>query len=121
MNLGSCSPPRCLCALLALFLTVFLWLPALPAHTHALQPAYLNIIQRSGQQFEVSWKVPFAGESSIVPLSEEPEFPQSCEDVTSRAAYQSPAAVLKRWTISCGEAGLDRSDCAYSRLRSRPQ
>ena len=91
---------------LTLFLALLFWLPTPPAHAHALQPAYLNIIQRSGNQYEVSWKVPFAGESAVAPLSEEPEFPEQCADVASRAVYQSPAALLKRWTIRCGEAGL---------------
>lgn len=90
---------------IVLLLTVFLWLPAAIAHAHALQPAYLNIIQRSGNQYEVSWKVPFAGEGSIVPLSEEPEFPDVCQEVTTSAAYQSPAALLKRWTVNCGSEG----------------
>ncbi len=91
---------------IALLMTLLLWLPAPLAHAHALQPAYLNIIQRSGNQYEVSWKVPFAGEGSIVPLSEEPEFPDICEEVTTRASYQSPASLLKRWTVNCGSAGL---------------
>lgn len=79
---------------------------AAPAQAHALQPAYLNILERTHGQFEVSWKVPFASEGSVVPLGEEPEFPPVCEDLTPQATYPSPAAVLKRWTISCGDAGL---------------
>jgi hydrogenase/urease accessory protein HupE len=96
-------PGILLTLLLTLFLTFF---PTPPAYAHALQPAYLNIIQRSGNQFEVSWKVPYAGESSVVPLSEEPELPEYCEEVTSRAGYQTTAAMLTRWTVNCGYEGL---------------
>jgi hydrogenase/urease accessory protein HupE len=91
---------------ITLIITTLTFLPSPPAHAHALQPAYLNIIQRSGNQYEVSWKVPFAGESSVVPLSEEPELPDYCEEVTTRAGYQTTAAMLTRWTVNCGEDGL---------------
>ncbi len=91
---------------LPIILAFCLCLLSTPAQAHALQPAYLNIIQRSGSQYEVSWKVPFAGEGSVVPLGEEPEFPEACQEVTSRAVYPSPAAILTRWTLSCGVDGL---------------
>lgn len=96
---------RILSLLIAIIL-FFIGFPVNSAHAHALQPAYLNLQEREIGQFDVSWKVPYVGEGSVIPLDEIPLFPDSCQDITPKRTYSPSGGILSRWTVDCGENGL---------------
>jgi len=97
---------RLLRRLISCWFALWLWLPAGSAQAHALQPAYLNLHERSPGQYEVFWKVPFVGEGVNEPIDEQPEIPATCQPLTSPMVYLQGGGILARWTVDCGEAGL---------------
>lgn len=74
-----------------------------PAIAHPLAPALLQLEEQADGRVDVLWK----RSSLSVPGSDiQPVLPAECP-VTDPARYdQEGVAVLVRWTIDCGEAGL---------------
>jgi hydrogenase/urease accessory protein HupE len=89
-------------ALLALGL-VILSGPLSLARAHPLAPALLQLEEDSSGRVEVLWK----RSSLSVPGSRiEPVPPPDCPALSQPSAEKEGVAVLLRWTIDCGEAGL---------------
>ncbi len=87
------------CLLLA---WTFLFL-AVSANAHPLAPALLELKEESGGQVEVLWK----RSSMSVPGSRiEPVLPPDCPVLSKPRVEEQGVAVLLRWRIDCGEAGL---------------
>ncbi len=91
---------------LGLLILLYLCFSVKPVNAHALQPAYLNLQETERGQFDVSWKVPFVGEGSSIPLNESPQLPDMCKVITPEVTYYPSEAMLKRWRVNCGERGL---------------
>jgi HupE / UreJ protein len=72
-------------------------------YAHAFQPGYLEINAQADGTAQVLWKVPMA---SGRPLPMTPVLPVSCQALTPPATYVTSDAVLERWTVDCGAAGL---------------
>jgi hydrogenase/urease accessory protein HupE len=78
-------------------------LVAAPAHSHPLAPALLELMEEPNGEVEVLWK----RSSLSVPGSRiEPVVPPDCPALTQPRAEKQGVAVLLRWRIDCGEAGL---------------
>jgi hydrogenase/urease accessory protein HupE len=83
--------------------TVVAGLPARPSDAHPLAPALLELKELPGGQVDVLWK----RSSLSVPGSNiQPIVPEACPGKTQPAYEEQGVAVLVRWTIDCGEAGL---------------
>ena len=84
---------------------------ALPAGVaaHEVRPAYLELTEVSAGRFEVLWKQPVLADSEPglvrrLPLA--PAFPAHCREAGRALPELTAAALLERWTIDCGPAGL---------------
>jgi hydrogenase/urease accessory protein HupE len=76
---------------------------ALASNAHPLAPALLELREEPGGQVEVLWK----RSSLSVPGSRiEPVVPPDCPALTEPRVEEEGVAVLLRWRIDCGEAGL---------------
>jgi hydrogenase/urease accessory protein HupE len=78
-------------------------LVAAPAQSHPLAPALLELAEDPNGEVEVLWK----RSSLSVPGSRiEPVVPPDCPALTQPRVEEQGIAVLLRWRIDCGEAGL---------------
>jgi len=75
-----------------------------PVRAHEVRPAYLEIVERENHTYDMLWKVPARGE---MVLSISPSFDPSCEQSTPPAVYLTGGAQLSRWTMACGERGIE--------------
>lgn len=83
--------------------TLGLGLTAAPVAAHPLAPALLELKERTDGQVAVLWK----RSSLAVPGSDlQPVVPEDCPALTQPDFEEEGVAVLVRWTIDCGEAGL---------------
>lgn len=81
----------------------FIALAATNAPAHPLAPALLQLEESEGGAVEVLWK----RSSLSVPGSDiQPVPPPDCPATTTPTFEEEGVAVLVRWTIDCGEAGL---------------
>jgi hydrogenase/urease accessory protein HupE len=85
-------------------LSASMWvLFAAPAQSHPLAPALLELKEEPNGHVEVLWK----RSSLSVPGSRiEPVVPPDCPALTQPRVEEQGVAVLLRWRIDCGEAGL---------------
>lgn len=76
---------------------------AFSAAAHPLAPALLELTEKPGGEVDVLWK----RSSLSVPGSRiEPVVPPDCPILTQPRVEEQGVAVLLRWRIDCGEAGL---------------
>ena len=68
------------------------------ARAHEVRPGYLEIRQRSAEDYDVLWKVPALGD---LRLRLEARFPERCLVTRPPVTMQSGDAFLKRWSIRC--------------------
>jgi hydrogenase/urease accessory protein HupE len=80
-------------ALLGLALT----LVAGPVIADEFRPAYLQLIQRDADTYDVLWKVPALNEETTLKLK--PVFPPGTQDVTPRNASYASGSTAIRWQI----------------------
>lgn len=89
--------------LIQLLAPLAIGLAAAPADAHPLAPALLELTEHAGGQVDVLWK----RSSLSVPGSDiQPIVPEACPATTQPRYEEQGVAVLVRWTIDCGEAGL---------------
>jgi hydrogenase/urease accessory protein HupE len=87
---------------LALWIVV-LELMASAASAHALAPALLDLKEDAAGHVAVLWK---QSALSAPGVSIEPVLPADCPVIEEARSERQGAAVLVRWKIDCGEAGL---------------
>jgi hypothetical protein len=80
---------------------------------HGFQPAYLEIIETSNNQFDVVWKIPLRGDLRP-PIT--PTFPPDCSSATLVTADVLPGSLVERWRMDCGEQGLEGQTIEISGL-----
>lgn len=98
----SSSAPLC-CGLFCLLAALLVGLAAGPSQAHPLAPALLELVEQPGGRVEVLWK----RSSLSVPGSNiQPVVPEACPSENQPIFEEQGVAVLVRWTIDCGEAGL---------------
>ncbi len=94
--------PLCL-GLVGLLAGLLVGLAAGPSRAHPLAPALLELVEQPGGRVEVLWK----RSSLSVPGSNiQPVVPEACPSENQPTFEEQGVAVLVRWTIDCGEAGL---------------
>jgi hydrogenase/urease accessory protein HupE len=74
-----------------------------PAHAHPLAPALLEIGARGDGVFDVAWKTSAfrASGTDVAPI-----LPAHCRRRTAPAVTAGGGAVVTRWTVDCGSAGI---------------
>ena len=77
---------------------IALLLLALPARSHEVRPAYLELRQVDDERFDVLWKVPARGEMR---LSLAVLLPERCREPAPRARSDVGGAVTERFRIEC--------------------
>ena len=75
-----------------------------PLHAHEVRPGYLYITEIQTNQYDVLWKVPARGD---LVLSIAPSFAPGCKQLVPPSTRMADGAQLTRWTMDCGEKGLD--------------
>ncbi len=70
---------------------------------HESRPGYLELTEAQAGVFEVLWRRPARGD---MVLSMQPVLPQHCAQQGQRARYPQPGALVERWSVDCGVAGL---------------
>ena len=98
---------------LIVLLLLFVGVPA--AQAHEIRPAYLEINVQADGTAEIVWKVPVTQGRR---LNITPILPASCRALTPPAAYVLSNAVLERWTVDCGTAGLAGQTIAIDGLEA---
>ena len=81
--------------------------PALAAHE--VRPAYLEVTEVSTGSFEVLWKQPILADADpglVLRLPIAPRFPAHCREGDRALPDLTAAALIERWTLTCGETGL---------------
>ena len=86
---------------LVVLVLIFVGVPA--AQAHEFTPGYLEINEQANGTVEIVWKVPM---SKGRPLNITPVMPGNCRALSPPATYVLSNAVLERWTVDCGTAGL---------------
>ena len=86
-------------------------LAALPSAlaAHEVRPAYLELTEVSAGRFEVLWKQPVLADAEpglVRRLPLRPAFPAQCRETGRALPELTAAALLERWMIDCGDAGL---------------
>ena len=84
----------------ALLLVVFLT----PLYAHEVRPGYLYITETQSGQYDILWKVPARGD---LVLSITPTFQPECKQLVPPSIRMAGGAQLSRWTVDCGDKGLD--------------
>ena len=103
---------------LPLFLLATLALPAALA-AHEVRPAYLQATEVSAGRFEVLWKQPILPDTDpglVRRLPIAPRFPAHCRESDRAFPDLTAAALIERWTLICGEAGLMGAEIAVDGL-----
>ena len=85
----------------AVLVLLFVGVPA--AQAHQFTPGYLEIKALADGTAEIVWKVPLIRGRR---MNITPALPVSCQTLTPLATYALSNAVLERWTVDCGAAGL---------------
>ena len=78
-------------------------LAAAPSRAHPLAPALLELKENTDGLVEVLWK---RSSLSVPGSNVQPIVPEACPAKTQPSYEEQGVAVLVRWTIDCGEAGL---------------
>jgi len=89
-------------AVLAVLYVLVLVFPA-PAAAHPLAPSLLEIREASGGRAAVLWKMPLQRPAGADPR---PVLPGACSPAGPRSSTIEETALVTRWTVDCGPAGL---------------
>ena len=103
---------------LPLVLLASLVLPAALA-AHEVRPAYLEVTEVSAGRFEVLWKQPILPDTDpglVLRLPIAPRFPAHCLETGRALPDLTAAALIERWTLTCGEAGLAGAEISIDGL-----
>ena len=86
---------------------------------HEVRPAYLQVTEVSAGRFAVLWKQPILPDADpglVRRLPLEPRFPSHCREGERALPDLTATALLERWTLTCGEAGLLGAEIAVDGL-----
>ena len=86
---------------------------------HEVRPAYLQVTEVSAGRFAVLWKQPILPDADpglVHRLPLEPRFPSHCREGERALPDLTATALLERWTLTCGEAGLLGAEIAVDGL-----
>ena len=103
---------------LPLVLLASLSLPAALA-AHEVRPAYLEVTEVSAGRFEVLWKQPILPDADpglVLRLPIAPRFPAHCRESGRALPDLTAAALIERWTLTCGDAGLTGAEISIDGL-----
>jgi hypothetical protein len=70
---------------------------------HRLQPAYLEISEKSAGKFSILWKKPLVGGKA---MNIHPQLPSSCTNLTEPVMQPLTSGAIERWLVDCGESGV---------------
>ena len=90
---------------------------------HEVRPAYLQVTEVSAGRFEVLWKQPILPDADpglVRRLPLEPRFPSHCREGERALPDLTATALLERWTLTCGEAGLPGAEDRRRRPAAHP-
>ncbi len=104
-------------ALASAIVLVLLFVGVPAAQAHEFSPGYLEINMQADGKAEIVWKVPLVRGR---PLNITPVLPASCQAITPSATYALSNAVLERWTVDCGTAGLAGQTITIEGLEATP-
>ena len=79
------------------------------AAAHEVRPAYLQVTEVAAGRFEVLWKQPILPDAApglVRRLPIAPRFPAHCQAGDGALPDLSASALVERWTLNCGRAGL---------------
>jgi hydrogenase/urease accessory protein HupE len=82
----------------ALVLVAAMTLSATTAQAHEVRPGYLELKESSRNVFQVLFKLPTLGGMRF---NLSPQLPAGCRTSVPAATYETPSAVLVRWTVQC--------------------
>jgi len=85
----------------ATLLAAALSLSATAAHAHEVRPGYLELRETSPGVFEVLFKTPTLGGMRF---NLRPVLPGGCRSQGPVSTYETPGAILERWTVACDTA-----------------
>ena len=88
--------------ILRLLVLISLVIPAL-ATAHESRPAYLELIERTSNHYDVIWRRPAMGEQ-VLALT--PRFPRTCHEATAHTIEKTAGAVREHWQLTCTASGL---------------
>lgn len=97
-----------------------LWLMlllAFPAAADEFKPAYLQLTERGGGQYDVLWKVPALDEETVLRLK--PVFPHGTRDLTPHRRTYANGAAVQRWRIAV-PGGLTGRDVRFDGIAMGP-
>ena len=80
---------------------------SVPALAHEVRPGMLQLSETSPGQFDVLWKVPARGDR-VLPIKA--EFDKRCQRIAPPTSSLDGRAQISRWSIHCGERGLDGAE-----------
>jgi len=97
----------------ALLFLIYLFSLCASATAHEIRPAYLELVEKAENEFQVAWKQPInEGRRLVV----DPVLPSNCTPKTEPQTGLLEGAIVSRWLVSCdmrsGEiriSGLDRT------------
>jgi len=87
-----------------LFFGLLVVLVAQSAHAHRFAPSLLKVTETAGQHYNIVWKTPARGTSSIRLL---PVWPDTCEVLTASPVQLEGTGNVSSWTLGCDEFGDD--------------
>jgi hydrogenase/urease accessory protein HupE len=92
---------------------LLLLLGAGPAASHPLAPSLLDLREKAPGRIAVLWRRP-----QLMPVGADPEpvLPPACRTVAPPAEVSQGDALVTRWTVDCGPAGLTGASVAVSGL-----
>ncbi len=84
-----------------------------PAAAHPLAPSLLDLREKAPGRIAVLWRTP-----QLMPVGAHPEpvLPSSCRTVAPPVEIPEGDALVTRWTVDCGRAGLTGASIAVSGL-----
>jgi hydrogenase/urease accessory protein HupE len=80
---------------------------------HPLAPSLLELTEASGGKVEVRWKVPAL---RVRGSDVQPQFPLACRELSPPTGTPEGEAIVLRWQIDCGPAGLAGEEVGVSGL-----
>ncbi|MBF7730090.1 HupE/UreJ family protein [Pseudomonas sp. N040] len=85
----------------------------MPATADVFRPAYLQLKQVDGENYQVLWKVPALDEQTT--LKVRPVFPEGTRELGARSSSFASGALVQRWKIEV-PGGLEGRPIAFSGL-----
>ncbi len=88
-------------------------LPAWRVAAHEVRPAYLELIEKPGPRYTMTWKTPVKA-GGVLALT--PVLPEACREIDLPRIDYAPGARLRRVTLDCGPEGLPGREIAIQGL-----